>query len=540
MRLPNMKYMDGITKKTQVKFGGLNHSAGAKDGELWDMKNLTGDHYPLLATRSPRRIYRHMDAAGSILTWDALCWVDSNSFYYDGEYIGGDLQEGRKTLAAIGSYIVIFPDKRFYNVDTKEYGALESFWNGEELEFRSEAMNGIEYKGNCLCSENVRWADYFKAGDAVTIGGCQLVPENNKTAVILDINGNRMFFDENTFLLANNEPHKEQVGMSVSRTVPDLRFLCENENRLWGCTEDRIFACGLGDPFNWNNRSGLDTDGYDVDTGSAGEFTGCISYQGYPTFFKEDHIYKVYGSLPSDFQLMDSTVPGIAKGSSRSLAIANSILFYLSRNGVMAYTGGIPQFIGNVFGLQQFCNAVAGSDGMKYYISMQDGYGEWGLYIYNTQTGLWFKEDDMQAAGFSWYEGNLYMLCADGSLLIVGNVQDPPADSREEGEFEWYVEFADFTEEDSNVKGLGKIQIRLELEEGAKANVLMMFDSDGQWIRVGDVLGEGPKRSYYLPVVPHRADHYRMKIEGTGGCRIYSLTRESYSGAELSDNEGRK
>lgn len=538
MRLPSMKYLDGISKKTQIKFGGLNHSAGAKDGELWDMKNMTGDHFPLLATRAPRRLYRQMDVAGSILAWGGLSWVDSNGFYYNGEFIGSGLQEGRKTMTSIGPYIVIFPDKQFYNVDTHEYGSLESFWDGECLEFRSEAMNGIDYKGNCLYCENVYWADYFKAGDAVTISGCQLVRDNDKTAVVLQIDGNMMFFDDNTFTVYA-EPHQEVTSVSISRRVPDLKFLCENENRLWGCTEDRIFACALGDPFNWNCRTGLNTDGWDVDTGSAGEFTGCISYQGYPTFFKEDHIYKVYGSLPSDFRLMDSTVPGIAKGSGGSLAVANSILFYLSRNGVMAYTGGIPQPVGDAFGLQRFSNAVAGSDGMKYYISMQDGYGKWGLYVYNTQTGLWFKEDDTQAVGFSWYEGNLYMLCADARLIITGNIQDPPADSQTEENFDWYVEFADFTEEDPNKKGVGKIQIRLELDEGAEANVLMMFDSDGQWIPVGNALGEGPKRSYYLPVVPRRADHYRLKIAGTGGCRIYSLTLESYSGSELKSKEGR-
>ena len=53
MKLPNMKFADGIAKGKQIKFGGLNHSRGARDGELWDLKNLTIDHYPLLASRAP-------------------------------------------------------------------------------------------------------------------------------------------------------------------------------------------------------------------------------------------------------------------------------------------------------------------------------------------------------------------------------------------------------------------------------------------------------------------------------------------------------
>jgi hypothetical protein len=41
------------------------------------------------------------------------------------------------------------------------------------------------------------------------------------------------------------------------------------------------------------------------------------------------------------------------------------------------------------------------------------------------------------------------------------------------------------------------------------------------------------KRSYYLPVVPRRCDHFRLKIEAEGDWRLYSLVRESYSGSEL-------
>lgn len=97
----------------------------------------------------------------------------------------------------------------------------------------------------------------------------------------------------------------------------------------------------LGDPFNWNVFEGLETDSYAVDTGSAGDFTGCVSFLGYPVFFKEDHIYKVYGSIPSNFEVMGSATLGVAKGCGGSLAIAGERLLYLSNSGVMIYSGGI-------------------------------------------------------------------------------------------------------------------------------------------------------------------------------------------------------
>ena len=131
------------------------------------------------------------------------------------------------------------------------------------------------------------------------------------------------------------------------------------------------------------------------------------------------------------------------------------------------------------------------------------------------------------------------MLDDQGELWINGNAQDPPEGAAPETDIEWMAEFADFTEEDPNKKGVSKIQIRLELDEGAEVRVWLMFDSDGEWRQVNGALGEGVKRSYYLPIIPRRGDHYRLKLTGIGGCRIYSLVREYYSGSELRSKTGR-
>ena len=109
-----------------------------------------------------------------------------------------------------------------------------------------------------------------------------------------------------------------------------------------------------------------------------------------------------------------------------------------------------------------------------------------------------------------------------------------------EDDVPWWVEFGDFTENDPNKKGVSKIQIRLELDEGAEVQALIQFDSDGEWQKVNGVLREGPKRSYYLPIIPRRGDHYRLRLEGLGGCRVYSLAREYYSGSELKSKPGRQ
>lgn len=541
MILASAVYSDRIKTAKQIEFGGLNHNLGAGDGQLWDMKNLTGDYNPLLATRQKRVHVQDLSSPGGLFSWNGLAWVDGDGFYYKGEK-KGTVSAGVKTFSSLGAYIVIFPDKAYYNTLTDEFGSMESKWSGTSLTFTNGKLYEEDAEANCIQASGVNWDDYFKAGDAVTIDGCTTHPENNKTPIIREIDGDKLYFYEYIFTLDGEdgtEPYTETGTLSISRTVPDLLYLCENENRLWGCDESTIYACKLGDIFNWNVFDGVATDSYAVTTGSAGPFTACVSYLGYPVFFKEDNIYKVYGDKPSNFQVMGSATMGVAQGSSKSLAVANEILFYLSNAGIMAYSGGIPQFAGEAFGTLRFKNAVAGSDGLKYYVSMQDTQGNFKLYVYDVSLGYWHIEDSTKAISFASYRGDLYFLDSDGGLWITTPSKNPQDGQTAEADFSWMAEFSDFTDEDPNKKGVTKFIIRLELEDGAYVNVFIQYDSDGVWEKVNGALGEGAKRSYYLPVIPRRADHYRIKFEGSGGCRVYSFARQAYSGSPLKSMKGR-
>lgn len=552
MKLPEAVYADGIVKGRQTRFGGLNHNPGAGDGELWDMENLTGDLYPLLAARRPRRLYRKLEDPGGLFSWDGPAWTDGTGFFYRGER-KGTVRAGKKSFAALGTRIVIFPDKAWYDTADGTFGNLEAAWEGSSLTFTNGKLYGEAAEANTLQAAGVRWSDYFRAGDAVSISGCTAHLENNKTPVIREIDGDKLYFYENVFTLGGDkgtDPCTERGSLSVRRTVPDLDFLCENENRLWGCAGNTIYASKLGDPFNWNVFDGLSTDSYSADTGSAGKFTGCVSFLGYPVFFKEDHIYKVYGSQPSNFEIMGSATLGAAEGSGGSLAIAGETLFYLSRSGIMAYSGGIPQSVGGAFGLERHTGGAAGSDGLKYYISMAGEDGAYRLHVYDTRLGLWHTEDRTRALQFARWDGGLYFLNDLGEIWRA----DPPwgSSSGEDGgagtgdgetredPVIWRAEFGDFTEDSPNKKGVSKLQLRVELEEGAEVRALIRFDGTGEWIEAGGVLGEAGKRSYYLPIVPRRGDHYRLRLEGRGGCRVYSLTREYYSGSELKSRAGRQ
>ena len=535
--LPSMLYSDGIKKHADEAFYGYNHTETPRDGEIYDMMNLTSDSYPLVSVRRPRKNRRSITAARGLCSFDGLYWVakenasdDWYSLFQEGISSAAPVEglqlDGRdKKMAVLGAYLVIFPDKKYYNRLTGAYGNLGSEWTGG-CAFSDSTITDLSGSG---------FSNVFRPGDAVMLTGLLTHPENNKTAIIRAVSGMILVFDDNTFTVGSEDPYSENV--TISRSAPDLDFIFENENRLWGCKGDTIFASKLGDPFNWNVFDGLSTDSYAATVGSAGDFTGATSYMGYPMFFKESGIYKIYGDKPGNFQIVASSSVGVARGCERSLCVSGDVLFYVSNNGVMAYTGGAPRCISACFGQRRLDDARAGSDGIKYYLSLRDystvaGYE---LFVYDTHSGLWHREDDFKIA-FAALDG-AGELCAvktdvnnnSFEMWTLGTVK---AGNPTEANIASFCEFGDWTGTAVNRKGVSKIQLRLYVAPGAHVTVKIMYDSDSHWHTVKTLASSG-KDSYYLPVIPRRCDHLRLRIEGIGDWKLYSLTRECYIGSEL-------
>ena len=524
--LPLMPYADNIRKHTSVKFGGLNHNKSAQDGAIFDMRNMTSSEYPLLASRDKRHRVRTISSPGGMFAHDGLYYVDGTALKLLGtttDTVIGSVTSGDKVFAAMGQYLVIFPDKKYYNRETGKFGNLEASVTGTAT-IGNGTYAGESAELNTITFSNVsNLTTIFSEGDGVTI---KISDKEDMSAIIREITATKLVFYENTFEVAQSS-----VSVTIKREVPELDFICTNENRLWGCKGDRIYASKLGDPFNWNVFDGISTDSWQVDVGSAGDFTACCSYRGYPCFFKEDYIYKVYGSKPANYQVMASASLGVKPGAAKSLAVAGEVLFYVSRAGVVAYSGGIPQNIATPLGRVDLENTVGGSDGRKYYLSCYDTVEDkYCAYVYDTEVNLWHIETMPLCNSSVWHNG-VYFLTLNGEMWCIGG-NDLPSSATEESQVESYVEFGDFVENDPNKKGTAKLQLRVELEPNASLSVQMMFDSNGIWQDIS-TLRTPTKRSYYLPIIPRRCDHFKIRLSGIGKWTLYSLVRESYSGSEI-------
>ena len=318
--------------------------------------------------------------------------------------------------------------------------------------------------------------------------------------------------------------------------MPDMDFVIESGNRLWGCRYgvvdgkpvNEIYASKLGDFKNWNCFMGISSDSYAASVGTDGQFTGAITHMGYPLFFKEGCLHKVYGNYPANYQIQTTTCRGVQKGSSKSLAIVNEVLFYKSRTGICAYDGSLPSEVSSALGEVSYSDAVAASHGNKYYVSMMDYKGEYTLFVYDVRKGLWHKEDNTAVADFCSCRNELYFIPKDGTEIKTmfgsGTVDTAPVP--------WMAESGVIYMYTPDRMYVSKLGIRLALETGSKASVFIQYDSFGEWHLLCDLRGTN-FRVLTVPVKPRRCDHFRIRIVGEGGAKVYSLAKTTEKGSDV-------
>lgn len=513
-------------KAQQTTFGGLKHTAGAGGGDIYDMQNLSSRCYPVLAPREKRLTTRSNITNTNGIFWaGALYEAIGTTLYRNGTSVGS-VTNSKKKFCALGERVLIFPDKLVY--ENSSLKNLEASYSAAGLKFHDGTYAEEEAEANSITTTGNAFP--FNVGDAVEITGCTTQEENNKTPVIREISddGKTLRFYENTFTLPSGQTEYTESGtVTLARKVPDMDYVCTNENRVWGCKGDSIFASSLGDPYNWYVFDDAATSSFSVEAGTAGDFTACASYLGYPCFFKEDKIIKMYGSYPSNFQTMSSATLGVAAGSGDSLAVAGEKLYYLSRSGIVVYSGGLPNVISQNLGEKHFKNAVGGSDGEKYYVSMQEeGQSGYCLYVFDAENGLWHKEDNLQVIMMA-YTGNLYAQSLTGTI-IIGASRTSPSGATEEQNVSSFVEFADFDYDTFSAKKLIRIRARLEVGTGGSGTMQIKYDN-GSWETVCSIAATG-KDVAIIPCPIRRCNHFRIKFTFTGDFKIYALEQEYVTG----------
>lgn len=598
MKFPQMR-VPYVSRQTVDVFSGYNHNLRIGDGEFYDMKNLTSDDYPVLSARGQRGLYTvgNPNAPAALIAKDSLCYVDGEDFVINGYRVNMELSvsDKPKQLVSMGAYVIILPDKKWVNTlratedDDKKWGYIEAEYvlNGQ-MTFSICKQDGSGYDSlqktepdnpedgelwlNDAVTPNVlqQWSasskmwvqiattyvkiaadridEYFELYDGIEISGLDGPlkvgeAEEHKVGELAELNGAAVVWEKGegyivvVGILANSwtVTSTDKCKITVSRKMPEMDFVIECGNRLWGCrygeaangqVVNEIYSSKLGDFKNWSCFMGISTDSWVGQVGTDGPFTGAISYLGQPLFFKENHLHKVYISTTAAHQLADTPCQGVQRGSERSLCLVGNTVYYKGRSGVCAYDGSLPVEISQALGTVRYEKAVAGAIGSKYYISMADTEGNTHLFVYDAGKGMWHKEDDLRVDCFCSCRGELYAISGGRIVAMLGS-GEPAAEP-----VEWMAQTGIIGLTTPDMKYVSRLILRLTLPQGSSLRVSAEYDSSGRWQQLFTIHGHGTQ-AFTLPVRPVRCDHIRLRLEGDGPMKLFSITKNIEQGSDV-------
>ena len=585
MKYPTLYELQTSRKMVDV-FRGYNHNLRIGDGEFYDMTNLTSAHYPTLSPRQARGVYAVPSVPQGMIAKDVLYYVDGGDLIVNEDRISMGLSidtddNGKiipKTLISMGAYIIIMPDKKYINtIDYSDRGSIETtVTTANDVTFSICKIDGEAYGDMAIqataptnpknmalwldtstvpnalkqySATSAMWVGIattyikiscpgigipFSEGDGVTISGIT-------DAALADLN-NTMVIQakgDGYIVVTGVLDHvvTQATPITIKRQMPNMDFITESENRLWGCRYgtdingnmvNEIYASKLGDFKNWNCFMGISTDSYAVTVGTDGPFTGAIAHGGFPIFFKETCMHKVYGKFPAQYSIDTITCRGVQNGCSRSLAIVNETLFYKARSAVCAYDGSLPVEISAALGEVTYSNAVAGFLGNKYYISMLAGDGKYHLFVFDTVKGMWHREDNTQVMQFCNSRGELYYIDSSDKQIKTVN----GTGTRDTSPIKWEAVTGIIGTDSPDKKYISRLDVRMHIPVGSRVMFFIEYDSDGHWQYLFAMTGNTLK-SFPVPIKPLRCDHLRLKIIGEGEAKIFSICQTTEQGSDL-------
>lgn len=330
--------------------------------------------------------------------------------------------------------------------------------------------------------------------------------------------------------------------LTIERTVPDMQFICERDNRLYGVSNaevERVFntetgkwetvtsrvlhASALGEPTRWNVFEGASTDSYAVAIAGDGDFTALVNYSGSVIAFKEEKMYKLTGDYPAEFYLRSYSWDGVKAGCHKSAVIINEVLYYLSPYGVMQYTGGAPSLISYDLGEVQTTTAAGGRNGTKYMLAMGGL-----LYTYDTLHRVWVSEaygnvTDIESVG------NRAYIVTDGKIMRTG-------DGTAGESVEWYAITHWIDEGTFLYKDYGEMNLDAALTGGAEMKIEFRLSEDEAWRTLKTLTNyhaewqtrdrmQGERNHWQMIIPVSRADRIQFRLSGKGPCKIYAIDR---------------
>lgn len=281
-----------VTRQLHEVFAGYNHNMRISQGEWYNEENISSAQYPLFSRRKPRKLYvDNIINPQGMLAKDALAYVDGKTLYYNGYPVDGivlseDAEDCPKQLVSMGAYLCVFPDAVYVNTanltDCGSMGAKFESVENAAINYSPCRQDGSDYENVTISNtapENpangAYWLDTsadthvlkqysstaamwveiptvytrisvagigknFADYDGVTISGAAAGTDEKLAAQIDALNTDMIIYGRgDDYIIVTALIDKEVIqtsgSISVERKIPKMNYVCEANNRLWGC-----------------------------------------------------------------------------------------------------------------------------------------------------------------------------------------------------------------------------------------------------------------------------------------------------------------
>ena len=574
MRLTRPEYSDGISTVTQAAFGGIDRRLSASDGAIIDSVNMTCEHYPVLSTRRMRSSFgqffvigEHYSLGGGENALLCVCDVADTPFYIIGreDAAGGvgallvcvvdgqdvcertlfeySLSDGgaawcglRPTAVAYNRALVISVGGRLfrctYDADAAEL-SCEEIGGSVDGCFRvtNRAGEYTRLEMDAHPSRDSRLTENFYEGMTILLRGERedeesgdSIPYEIPVRVLssdIDIGYDRDYkwiLDIEYTDLIETDYEKGEAELSLRAKVPELSSICVCRDRVWGYYGNEIYASASCDARNWYSYEGTSADSFYAQIPEVSEFTAITSFGGYVYLFTREGAYCIYGTTPDAFTLHPVHIAGVCESERSSFGIITGGMCYNSIEGPVLFDGSGVRSIAATIPDLQLRSAIAVGHLSRYYVAQGSD-----VYVYDSQIGAWHRLS---------YDADVIAMLVLGGRVVSFDGDEALYIEADEDEQEWWpdsemssmVEFADISE--GGLYGVMPCGFSLLAYLGEEARLTLSISYDGgEWQQIYTTAREG-KHVHRVRFSPReRCSCYRLRLDGRGEWRLYSLSR---------------
>ena len=380
-------------------------------------------------------------------------------------------------------------------------------------------------------SDDMRTVVQFNT--TVTGGNILTATYVRKLLIYPDMVSVPMEYDEKTGIFLIGAP---EVFETEENPQPNLKEATVFSGRLFGVDDNMVFASEFNNYSSWRldtadeiSESNAWVSMTQSNSKADGIFTAICVYDNHVVLFKKDFTQLVYGDN-NPFRIVDLVSYGA--DNRNAVAEAQGILYFVSKDNVYAFTGGIPKAIGDELHISDYSGACLGYFKDKLYMCV-------GKKLYMYRNGTWTATDlKHHIVMFATCDFGLY------GLMDAGHIEKIDSNEQEMGigayERDWWFETDLMCGGKLDIRRAKKISVLCDLAEGASVSVYLLkngeeFDPETsekviECNKVGKSVARGMLRGF-------SGFCHKLRICGKGKATIHAAELLISWGGDLYRNE---